>query len=968
MMKKLTNLFLGVVACLLATTSLQAQQASITWKAVGPDNISGHSRAVLVDNQNSSKIYAGSGGGGLWVSPNGGTTWDRVSNFEAVCVSALAQDENGTLYVGTGEGINNNAYAPGIIAPFGINQYGASADQYGIKGNGVYKMVGDSFELLTATEDWKEVNRLAYDASRHILYAACDDGLQYSEDNGKTWKQAKSGNNVLNLTGIDVKAVKGVVVFADLDRSNRVSTAYVSTGGPDKFVSISGEKMIDPKAYRVELAIAPSDSNYIYASAISTQGKLLNIYLSEDMGKTFRVILPGGSTLIDMYNGGGFESNSITVFPQNAKHILVGGYPFIWEGNDIQENTFYSFSKLTANYGTHTIAFDPKNNDIAYLATDMGIAKTTFIDETMASYSMKRKNFASAQMTSLAVANNGALLGGSVSNGSLYISTQSNTEQTASSLTGTGYAGPAMFSMLNTNALFYATTYGQCYRQASTTSDPVDAGSWYGSDMVSTYGASKYPNWSYTIQRGNTKAHATLSPMVMWESTNDPNATEQVTFKADKRYDIGDSICVKSKTANYPMWMLAPKDMDTDDSTRDKSCNVIDHVQNRVFIGGGGYNASGKVYGAPIYMGKGALEFATPPTWYRIFFTVDTNEQVTNLCVSEDGNHLFASTFSSKTGYHNVYRFSGFNTNRDSATLSFGTSQGKVIDMNPSYGLDYAKIYSTNIDFITSIYVNPYNNDELIITFSNNEIMATTNATKATHDSELVVNSKLGDGIPSDAAIYTAVVLKCDGEAFTSVNADMAMVGTEEGVYYTENFTSNSPEWKLANLGIDSKVPVIKLIQQRNSAVDLESHYYSKSYVNDSAIIDTTILYFEGVKNHGCVYAATYGRGIFRTDAFARKDLNVAEKAQVAKAEGLLIYPNPTSSQATVSFELKNDAQVSIAIYDISGRQISNRQLGRRLAGNNETVLNCSNMPMGIYFVQVKAGVQTMNGKIVITK
>lgn len=971
-MKKLTYLFFGVVACLLATTSLQAQQASFTWKATGPDNISGHSRTVLVDNQNSSKIYAGSAGGGLWISINGGTTWDRAANLDAVCVNALIQDENGTLYIGTGEGLNSQAYTPGVVAPFGVNAAGYASDQYGIQGNGVYKMVGDSFELLSATEDWKEVNRLAYDETRHILYAACDDGLQYSEDYGKTWKQAKCGSNALNLAGIDVKAVKGVVVFADLDRNNRISTAYVSAEGPEKFVLISGENKIDAKAFRVELAIAPSDSNYLYAAATNTSGKLINLYLSKDMGKTFRIILPGGSTIIDMYRGDGFKSNSLAVYPQNPKHILIGGYPMIWEGKDVQENTYYSFSQLTNTYGTNDIVFDPKNEDVAYIATSIGIAKATFVDETMATYNLKRKNFASAQMTSLSVAHNGAMLGGSVCNGTLYISTQGNTEQTATSLTGTGYAGSTMFSVLNTNALFYATTYGQCYRQASMSSDPVDAGSWYSSDknvtMVSTLGANKYPSWSYTIQKGNTKAHSTLSPMVIWESANDPNATEQVTFKADKRYNIGDSICVKSKTANYPMWMLSPKDMDTDDSTRDKSCNVIDRVQNRIFIGGGGFCASNKVYGAPIFMGKGTLDFAVPPTWYRIFFTVDTNEQVTNLCVSEDGNHLYASTYSASTHYHNVYRLSGFSTNRDSATLSYGTSQGKVIDMNPSYGLDVAKIYATNTDFITSIYVNPYNNDELIMTFAGGDIMATANATKATADSNLVINSKYGDGLPSNAAFYTALVLKCDGEAKTSVSADMAMVGTEEGVYYTENFTSNSPEWKLANVGIDSKVPVIKLLQQRNSTVDLESHYYSKSYINDSAVIDTTILYFEGVKNHGCVYAATYGRGIFTTDAFARKDVGICEKNRTVKVEGLRIYPNPTNSQATVSFELKNDAHVSMGIYDISGRQISNRQLGKRHTGNNEIDVNCSNLSTGIYFVQIKAGGQTMNGKIVITK
>ncbi|MBQ5533631.1 MAG: hypothetical protein IIU04_08785 [Bacteroidales bacterium] len=92
MMKKLTNLLLGAVTCLLATTSLQAQpQINFSWKAAGPDNVSGRSRTVLVDNKNSSRIFAGSAGGGLWISDNGGTSWQRADKLDVVCVNALVQ-------------------------------------------------------------------------------------------------------------------------------------------------------------------------------------------------------------------------------------------------------------------------------------------------------------------------------------------------------------------------------------------------------------------------------------------------------------------------------------------------------------------------------------------------------------------------------------------------------------------------------------------------------------------------------------------------------------------------------------------------------------------------------------------------------------------------------------------------------------------------------------------------------------
>ncbi|MBO4282292.1 MAG: T9SS type A sorting domain-containing protein [Bacteroidales bacterium] len=966
MMKKLTNLFLGTFTCLIATISLQAQPTvNVNWKAVGPDNISGRSNTVLIDRQNSNRIFAGSAGGGLWISTNGGTTWNRATKLEAVSVNALTQDENGTIYIGTGEATTSPA---GVPAPFGVIQSGYTGSYYGIRGNGVYKMIStDSFALLEATADWKEVGRLAYDEVNHTLYAACDEGLQYSTDYGETWEFAKAEGSALKVSGVDVKACKGVVVFSDLDRTNRVSKAYLSTDGPDQFKSICGTNLITDKAYRIEMAIAPSDPNYIYASAIGTNGHLINFYLSEDKGKTFRIILPGGSTLIDLFQSGS-EDNSLAVHPNNPKHILIGGSPYLWEGQDIQENTYYSFTRLVSNYGTNSIQFDPNDANTAFLATDLGIAKATFTDEIMVSYSSKRKNLATAQITSMSVGHNGALLAGSVENGTLYISTEGNTEQTATALTSPGYNAGNMLSVLNTSALYYSTSYGQCFRKASTSSDAVEAGGWYGGMMVSTSGSTKYPNWSYTIQKNNTYTHASLSPMVMWETTYDPDAKEKVVFTADKRYDQDDSICVKSKTANYPMWILAPIDMDTDDSTRAKGCEVTDFVQNRVFIGAGGYVADKRAYGASIFMAKGALDFTTPPTWYRVFFTLDTHENVTNLCISEDGNHLFATTHSKATGFHTVYRLSGFGTARDSATLTYGSSDGTSITINPSYKLDCQKIYATNTDFITSIYVNPYDNDKLVLTFSSGNIEMSENATTACDTVALVLNSKTGNGLP-EGAFYTSLVLKCDADnANNTVTSDMAMVGTEEGVYYTENFNSTDPDWYAITNGIDSKVPVIKLIQQRQNTVDVESHYYAKSYIRDSAVIDTVIVPFPGVTNHGWVYAATYGRGIFCTDAFGVKGMKATESKARLASGGLRVYPNPTRDQANVSFTLQHEANINVSVYDLSGRRISSRNIGKCAAGENQVTIPCTSLSTGIYFVRIKGGENVQNGKMVIVK
>ena len=64
----------------------------------------GRTRCLLVDKNNSNKVYAGSVGGGLYRSVNGGSTWNVVSSIDANnAVVSICQASNGDIYYGTGE-------------------------------------------------------------------------------------------------------------------------------------------------------------------------------------------------------------------------------------------------------------------------------------------------------------------------------------------------------------------------------------------------------------------------------------------------------------------------------------------------------------------------------------------------------------------------------------------------------------------------------------------------------------------------------------------------------------------------------------------------------------------------------------------------------------------------------------------------------------------------------------------------
>jgi len=52
-----------------------AQNQNLEWEELGPNNVGGRTRGILVDNNDSNLVYAGSAGGGLWISKNGAETW-----------------------------------------------------------------------------------------------------------------------------------------------------------------------------------------------------------------------------------------------------------------------------------------------------------------------------------------------------------------------------------------------------------------------------------------------------------------------------------------------------------------------------------------------------------------------------------------------------------------------------------------------------------------------------------------------------------------------------------------------------------------------------------------------------------------------------------------------------------------------------------------------------------------------------
>jgi hypothetical protein len=82
----------------------------------------------------------------------------------------------------------------------------------------------------------------------------------------------------------------------------------------------------------------------------------------------------------------------------------------------------------------------------------------------------------------------------------------------------------------------------------------------------------------------------------------------------------------------------------------------------------------------------------------------------------------------------------------------------------------------------------------------------------------------------------------------------------------------------------------------------------------------------------------------------------------------LQVTPNPAISDINISFTLENEAQVEIAILDLTGKKVASKLSGANAGDNNLTMTLGENIASGTYFVQVTYNGSTYSRQIVVKK
>ncbi len=857
-----------------------SKSLNLTWSEMGPNNVGGRVRAILIDKDDNQLMYAGGVNGGLWKSTTGGQSWVQVPLNGNLAVVSICQTPNGDIFVGTGEG---------------LAQPGYTNHNSGALGEGVYHKAASSstFTKLSNTANWQKVNRLAADKNG-VVYAATSLGLWKTVDYGVNWTRAKVGSYS------DVKIAPN-------------STRVVATSGNRVYISDDGSNWLtatpaNVSGARVEVGIAYSNTDVIYA-VVSSNGAFNGIYRTVDGGANWSQIAVGGSSSFDLFgsNHQGWYDIAVLVNTVNPDVVYVGGID-LWEGVKVANGAPFSWTKKTLWYAddptrpsyVHYLHADqhvytpvPGNSNSFYVGCDGGIFKTS---NGASSFASLNKNFNVTQFYAVTSHPNGGVLGGAQDNGTQFVDLHGNSPQQARKIRG-GDGGWAAASMLNQKVIFASLYYGNVGRSkdfGETFQDPSDPASgdpeFYSSAMLSGL------------------AGAFVTPVMLWETIHFPNSEDSVDFVADTTYAVGDTIDGRSMYNNsYPFAYKLQQSLNTGDTIR-----IADPVQSRLFIG----TAAG------IWMTKQALYFANKtPVWYLVSSNKYPNTAVWNIQVSRDGDVLYYAV------NNHLLRLSNL--------LS---AQGSNADVNdPNYVIQDTLIQNF-AGIISSISIDPSDANRVIVTLSgtgNNQIYYSSNATSANPTFAI----KKGN-LPANLPVYASLI--------PMNNSTHAIIGTQYGIYTTDNIISPNPTWTKSDNGIGDMVTVYMLYQQQNTLAWRKTITYDQG----SALVQI----YPGVYNTGQIYVATHGRGFFTSKSY----MSVEEKSisKIAQISTIKLYPNPTSDITYFEYTLSNTSKVLVNLFDISGKMIRSIDLGTLNAGEHKSEINVNDLSSGAYFLQL----QTDNG------
>ncbi len=573
------------------------------WHQIGPNNVAGRVRTLMFDKFNDGVIYACSPSGGLFVSVNDGNNWQEIPLGEGAnrsyVATAIAQDENGKLYVGTGEGyyseseagkkhfktgmIGNGVYESSTFEKNWAANLQTDEEKYQYVANNISftQMDGTAPEKYDIMGEWSYINDMVF-VDGKLFVATKNAGLKVYE-NGQWSSKEIHGNTMVNVTDIKISS------------NGKIAVAYVFTGDAavavannanseftnsltKQDIGLNDQDFID----RIELSFCINNSDKLYALMVYYEYTEQGYYSNDAI---FRQTEQGWerATSSSLYLNAA-EGMSIAINDRDEELIYAAGGEVV-SGFDANNDPIFYYNTIASSLsernsgsyvapGVHAIAFDPnpqtpEDSLKIYLATDAGvyIYKQDALVQSVQWYACN-KGLTTAQYYDVASTNDGAVFGAAQSNAISYIptpSTEIKSSETIWAPNSTGYyeissqVAPYIANIESqTGTGVLASAIHQTLPQVK---KPVVLGRPY---MAITraysdnndYEAINDQTWNYgsgsnlSFMHGNVTKSPEKSPFItpieLWESFDAPEATRNTVYLV-----MNDKLTIRRGETNY---------------------------------------------------------------------------------------------------------------------------------------------------------------------------------------------------------------------------------------------------------------------------------------------------------------------------------------------------------------------------------------------------------------------------------
>ena len=946
--------------------SVQAKAISVEWLELGPDNIGGRTRAILPDHTDINVVWAGGVSGGLYKSENRANNWSRVENFPGgQFISSMAQDADGNIYVATGSNDESWGGQGLFVSPdggatwqvvIGTENFSKISRVAATKYSSVvYFTHSSGLKKVTFGGPVENVDSYGGNGARTLAYSADGEAIIVASNNTETWVSVDWGVNFQvvsaqgNVPGKLAQSGFGRIEYAisakKPDNTYSMYAATSSSNNQGQWISLDN----GITWYKHTAATAANINNGVVD--YRNQGSYNNT-VSFDPTDVDRVIVGG----IDLHD-----------WKKQINNPPSGGW------NKISIWFTSPTSELYSHADHHQLKWDASNR--LYIGNDGGIGVS--LDQAETFYPANR-GYNITQFYSFSVDRNGSVLGGTQDNGSLYNDFTNATYQEFKQVSG-GDGFTAEISFFNPN-VFITSIYGNLFYRSGdggNTMNPFSP-SLPGYDPLGEVSSSDHPfhtqfhlgeNFDTDSEDSVTfipRASYAVGETILIPSIASGNNIEYVTPTAvqyddtllyDPALTVTEYEVIDTSGTKYDLGVYSYAHLP---SSSGSNPPIIGDILE-VFVPNGpdtivvetvipynyyfGSNASGpevtrfgkdtlrlgvawdtlrvqdpfqswfvfstKKNGGEIWGTRDALRLSAPSVkWVRLMEGIGSAGQL-DVAFSKDLNNMYVTAGSS------VYRLQGL-----------GEVYTSDVDFRNKLSIDDGASATDKVllrsGSFTGVGVNPNNeNDVVAVQSFNGSVYRSSNAASVTPTMSVV-------GSQGGVAFYDVVIDRED--------SDVLFASTFGGVSISEN---GGATWLDVSDSRFIGVPAYQITQAWRSRP-------------------------EGNNVQGKLFLGTFGRGLWSSDAVLNVSSNDPIKEVIKDNPFKLeLYPNPARYNSTLVVDLEESNLLDIQFYNISGRLVKRIQKTNAHTGRNEIGFSAAELPQGTYLVRVQSGNQVENTKFV---